>query len=201
MTAAGVTDDGATADGATADEGGATAAVLAGLLARVEALERAAAAGSGPPAVTTATAVPEERRAGGDGDELWALHALQARLPDGVGAVLLTGAVPLPGGGRALWQEAHTSEALLDAEADAVAARLSALASPVRLRLLREVLAGRSGSGELAADPQFGTSGQVQHHLRQLVAAGWLRATARGHYAVPVERVVPLLVAWAAAGR
>lgn len=37
-----------------------------------------------------------------------------------------------------------------------------------------------------------GTSGQVYHHLRQLVATGWLRA--RGaRYEVPAERVVPLL--------
>ena len=178
----------------TTGEAEQTAAVLADLRARVEALERAGA--TAPP-----TPAPPAGGDVGDGDDLWALHGLQARLPGGVGAVLLTGAVPVAGGGRALWQEAHTTGALLEAEPEAVAARLSALASPVRLRLLREVLAGRSGSGELAADPQFGTSGQVQHHLRQLVAAGWLRTTARGRYAVPVERVVPLLVAWAAAGR
>jgi len=53
----------------------------------------------------------------------------------------------------------------------------------------------------MATDPQLGTSGQVHHHVRQLVAAGWLRPTARGRYEVPVDRVVPLLVAWAAAGR
>lgn len=166
-------------------------AEVADLRARVEALEAAAAAGAGPPTTTPAPSA---------GDELWALDGLTARLPDGTGGVLLTGAVTLADGGRAVWQQGHPVEAVLDADVEVVARRLQALASEVRLRLLREVLAGRGGSGDLAADPQFGTSGQVQHHLRLLVAAGWLRSTARGRYAVPGERVVPLLVAMAAAG-
>lgn len=39
-----------------------------------------------------------------------------------------------------------------------------------------------------------GTSGQLYHHLRPLLAAGWLRQAARGRYEVPADRVVPLLV-------
>ena len=164
---------------------------LADLRRRVEALE--AAAGATPPAAAPAPPTAP-------GDELWALHGLIARLPEGTGGVLLTGAVTLADGGRAVWQQGHPVEAVLDADVEVVARRLQALASEVRLRLLREVLAGRGGSGDLAADPQFGTSGQVQHHLRLLRAAGWLRPTACGRYAVPGERVVPLLVAMAAAG-
>jgi hypothetical protein len=188
-------------EGPRADDG--VHELLAALLERVAALEqrlpeppvdRAEGRGAQPPAG------PPAGPAGPPDDPLWALHALQARLPPGAGAVLMTGVVPLADGGLALWQQGHPTDALLDTDLDAAAARLSALASPVRLRLLREVLQGRTGSGELSADPQFGTSGQVHHHLRQLVAAGWLRPTARGRYAVPAERVVPLLVAWAAAG-
>ncbi|PWJ53033.1 hypothetical protein SAMN06264364_11550 [Quadrisphaera granulorum] len=76
------------------------------------------------------------------------------------------------------------------------------LGSPVRLLLVR-VLRSATGSAtaaELADDEALGTSGQVYHHVRQLVAAGWLRTAARGRYAVPAERVVPLLVALALAG-
>ncbi len=47
----------------------------------------------------------------------------------------------------------------------------------------------------------FGTSGQLYHHLRQLVAAGWLRTAGRGRYEVPPARVVPLLVVLAACQR
>ena len=42
---------------------------------------------------------------------------------------------------------------------------------------------------------------QLHHHLRQLVAAGWLASTRRGHYEVPAARVVPLLVTVLAAHR
>jgi hypothetical protein len=46
----------------------------------------------------------------------------------------------------------------------------------------------------LAAQEELGTSGQLYHHLRQLVSAGWLRSSGRGHYSVPGDRVIPLLV-------
>jgi hypothetical protein len=45
----------------------------------------------------------------------------------------------------------------------------------------------------------LGTSGQLYHHLRQLIGAGWLVQTARGHYTVPGDRVIPLLVLLTAA--
>ncbi len=54
---------------------------------------------------------------------------------------------------------------------------------------------------ELNAHERLGTTGQPYHHLRQLVAAGWLRAGGHGRYDVPGERVVPLLVILAAARR
>jgi hypothetical protein len=69
------------------------------------------------------------------------------------------------------------------------------------LLLLRRVLGGASSVAELQAHEGLGTSGQLYHHLRQLVGAGWLRATARGHYAVPPERMVPLLAILSAAQR
>lgn len=75
-----------------------------------------------------------------------------------------------------------------------LAARLAALAHPMRLSLVQDVLTGRRTASELSADGRFGTSGQLYHHLRQLVSAGWLKSTGRGHYSVPPQRVVPLLV-------
>ena len=71
----------------------------------------------------------------------------------------------------------------------------------MRLKLLREVLAGHHGSAELSGVEGLGTSGQLYHHLRQLVSAGWLRTNRRGQYIVPAERVVPLLVTIVAATR
>jgi hypothetical protein len=70
----------------------------------------------------------------------------------------------------------------------------------VRLVLVQAVLAGRRTVAELEALESLGTTGQLYHHLRQLVAAGWLQTAGRGRYAVPGDRVVPLLVVLAAVG-
>jgi hypothetical protein len=55
------------------------------------------------------------------------------------------------------------------------------------------VLSGVATAAELVQVDGVGTSGQVYHHLRQLVAVGWLRSAGGGRYEVPVGRVVPLL--------
>jgi len=127
-------------------------------------------------------------------DALWALGALKARIDDGAGAVLFTGAVNLPTGEHYEWQSGRTVADLLVEDWSDSAGVLSALAHPVRLLLLHRVLAGVRTAAELADQEELGTSGQLYHHLRQLVSAGWLRTPARGQYAVPGDRVVPLLV-------
>lgn len=133
------------------------------------------------------------------------------------GGVLFTGAVTLPTGEQYEWQQAAVTGALLgggseggpddagvgaaegSADGRRTAESLAALGSPVRLRLLREILAGRRTAAELTALDGVGTSGQVYHHLRQLTAAGWLHPAGRGRHEVPGARVVPLLVLLSAA--
>ncbi|MCZ2838853.1 helix-turn-helix domain-containing protein [Modestobacter sp. VKM Ac-2985] len=135
-------------------------------------------------------------------ERFWLLQALAAEaaeLPGG--AVAYGGQVRLPGGEEYAWQRTHDVEELRTADPaddDVLATSLSALAHPVRLRLLREVLGGTTTTAALAALPGLGTTGQLHHHLRQLTSAGWLRTTGRGAYGVPAERVVPLLVVLAA---
>jgi len=130
-------------------------------------------------------------------DDFWALTELRRRAEDR-SAVLFTGSVTLPAGEHYEWQETVPTAPMLDADLTDVVGALSALAHPVRLQLLRGVLAGRHTVAELSEG--LGTSGQLYHHLRQLVAEGWLTASGRGLYAVPPERVVPLLALLAAAG-
>lgn len=128
-----------------------------------------------------------------DDNPLWALDGLKDRLPPGhSGAVLYTGTIDLAGE-RYDWQYGRTVDDLLDDDWTESAAPLTALAHPVRLRLLREILGGRRATAELAELDGIGTTGQLHHHLRQLTAAGWLRSAGRGQYGVPAERVVPLL--------
>ena len=139
------------------------------------------------------------------GGEFWALEGLRERLPADPttehGAVMLVGSVALPDGGGVAWQETGGSEGLLESEWGARAEVFAALGHPVRLELLRRVLAGTRTTAALAADEALGTTGQLHHHLRQLLAAGWLRQAGRGVYEVPAQRIVPLLACVLGAAR
>ncbi|MEW2355017.1 winged helix-turn-helix domain-containing protein [Spirillospora sp. NPDC029432] len=174
----------------TAEKDGTLAERLARLEERVARLEEDPAA---PAAGESAAPAP-------DGETFWALNGLKERAGD-QGAVLFTGSVTLPAGEHYEWQQGHPAADLLDDDWSLAADALSALAHPVRLLLLREILHGARTTAELAAHERLGTTGQLYHHLRQLVAAGWLRTTARGRYTVPGERVVPILTVLAAARR
>lgn len=136
--------------------------------------------------------------------DLWALTRLEEQFAElGIedGGVLFAGSVRLPAGEQYGWQMGFSTDDLLADDGSEAADRLAALGNPVRLRLLREILGGRRTATELTALEGVGTSGQIYHHLRQLVAAGWLHAAARGRYEVPAGRVVPLLVALATTRR
>jgi hypothetical protein len=158
------------------------------LRSRLEAVERRLDQVEGrPPAPAPAPDGEDERR-------FWVLEGLKARIPAGTGAVLFAGAAPLPTGQRYEWQFTQPTEDLLSRSWPDLSKTIAALAHPVRLRLLQMILTGTKSAADLQAADELGTSGQVYHHLRQLVAAGWLAQTVRGQYAVPGERVVPLLV-------
>jgi hypothetical protein len=162
------------------------------LAARVAALEETVAG-----LVARRAAAPAEPVEG----DYYALLGLRERAGE-EGGVVFAGSAPLPSGERYEWQWGRPTGYLFGDDAidwADLAPALAALAHPVRLRLLRRVLGGAHSTAELADDEALGTTGQLYHHLRQLAAAGWLRATGRGRYAVPGERVVPLLVILTAA--
>ena len=171
---------------------------LAQLRERVSALERSVSAA---PATAPAPAAPAAPAPTDTADVFWALNTLKAQVPP-PGAVLYTGSVGLPGGGVADWQYALTTDDLLarDWSRPASSSALAALGHPVRLRLLQAIATGTVAVSELAALEGVGTTGQVYHHVNQLIAAGWVQSTARGHYGIPAERIVPLLVVVLAAG-
>ncbi|GIE77104.1 transcriptional regulator [Actinoplanes philippinensis] len=155
---------------------------LAALEQRVAELERRCGSrpAGDPPARTPDTEV------------FWALEGLLARAGD-PGAVLLTGHATLPDGRQARWQEAAGVEDLLGSDWTAHVAALAALAHPARIRILQRLLHGAGTAADLVQIDGMGTSGQVYHHLRQLVAAGWLHTTGGGRHEVPAARVIPLL--------
>ncbi len=163
---------------------------------RLTALERRE---RGRSAARLDTAAPSDNSAS-SGDAFWALNELKVRA-HGASAILFSGAVALRTGEYFEWQHGTDAGALLDTDWTPLVDALSALAHPIRLVLLRAVLDGTRTANELSELEDLGTSGQVYHHLRQLVAAGWLHTGKRGHYEIPGARVVPLLVILTAAAR
>jgi DNA-binding transcriptional ArsR family regulator len=148
-----------------------------------------------------------ESGAGQRGDQTaqrWALHRLQEDFTEADepnGGVLFAGSVRLPTDEHYEWHARFTTGEIIEDDWSEAADCLAALGSPVRLRLLREVMGGRRTAAELVELEGVGTSGQVYHHLRQLAAVGWLHTAGRGRFEVPEARVVPLLVALASARR
>lgn len=133
-------------------------------------------------------------------DDPYALNGLKQELPP-PGGVVLAGSVELQPGRQIDWQYSQTTDALLAGDWTELSEPIAALGNPIRLRLLREIVAGTDSAAELSNLDDIGSTGQVYHHLRTLVSAGWLRAAARGRYEVPEDRVVPLLALLLAAQR
>lgn len=131
----------------------------------------------------------------------WALEALRALSgDDDNGAVLFAGTTTPPGmEGPIEWQWARSGDDLAASDWAVAATRLSALAHPVRIAILQAIYQGRDSAADLASGDDFGTSGQIYHHISQLTAAGWLTSSRRGHYMVPPDKVIPLLTLISAA--
>jgi hypothetical protein len=151
---------------------------------RVTALERALAG------LTRAPGENAEVESAAD-DQFWLLSELRRRNP--VDAVVFGGTATV-GGGEVAWQWGLPSDQIREQDWEPAAGVLDALSHPVRLRLVQRVLNGTATTAELGEDVALGTTGQLYHHLRALVAAGWLQSVGRGRWGVPAVRVIPLLV-------
>ena len=174
---------------------------LAGALARLDVLEQAAGAGAGAGAGVDepAGASSAPAAAGSSADVFWALDGVKQRL-DPPGGIVFAGSVAVPAG-PVDWQITLTTDGLLAADWAQAAPSLAALGNATRLGLLQAVVGGADTVAQISAEGGLGSTGQLYHHLGQLVATGWLVAAGRGRYSVPPERVVPLLVVLAAVGR
>ncbi|WP_033343827.1 helix-turn-helix domain-containing protein [Catenuloplanes japonicus] len=170
------------------------AARLALIEARLTALE-----GAEPSSADVTTGASAGVSTGTEDERFFALNGIRHTVDSGI---VYAGHVELPTGAIWDWQWGPVPTAItLEADWSASVRALSALAHPVRLRLLREVLLGTRTATELGELDGLGTTGQLYHHLKQLVTADWLRSSSRGVYDVPGERVVPLLVILTASAR
>ena len=156
---------------------------------RVEALEQALAG-------LTAAEAPSEADEPAAEQSFWLLHELRHRYP---AAAVIFGGTADTAHGPVAWQWGVPTEQVREQDWEPAAGVLDALSHPVRLRLLQRVLNGTATTAELAEDETLGTTGQLHHHLRALVAAGWLTSTGRGRWSIPAPRVIPLLVVIVAA--
>lgn len=135
---------------------------------------------------------PPVRHDPGEESVFWVLEGLRAAAEP---TLVYAGRVELPKQNPIEWQMGHRSSEVLDREWTELAPVLSALGHPVRLQILQLVARGEAATAaELAATTDLGSTGQIYHHLRQLVAAGWLQTRGKGRHVVPPERVVPLMV-------
>lgn len=166
---------------------------LRGLSERVEALET----GTHPRGQLPSAPLDEET--------FWALAGVRSRLGDHPeterGEVMLVGSLTLPTGAPVAWQQSAGTAGLIETDWSDRAATFAALGHPVRIELLRHILSGVQATADLAAIEGLGTTGQLHHHLRQLVAVGWVRQSGRGAYEIPAARIVPLLACLTGAER
>jgi DNA-binding transcriptional ArsR family regulator len=157
------------------------AAEIAELRARIEAIEETPRRPAGPrPAIT---------------DLVGALRELLATEGDpqvAAGAVLYAGLGPR-GDGEVAWQMSHSWTDVLAADRARTSRPLAALSSPARLDIISELLAGPVSRQELQQRLDRSTAGQLNHHLRELLAAGLVAQPRRGVYEVSHHRVVPIL--------
>jgi hypothetical protein len=111
----------------------------------------------------------------------------------GFGGIVFTAA-----GRHYEWQGEREVGALTAMSWETFATSLGALGHPVRLELLRAIVAGHHDVGQMSRIPGMGSTGQLYHHLRQLQSGGWVRQTQRNHYVPVPDRLVALLAILAA---
>jgi DNA-binding transcriptional ArsR family regulator len=160
-------------------------AVVADLVERVKKLETGAGAPARPP-VVDATLVQSliDRLSPGDSGER----------NDRQGTVVYAGAGPSDDGMIA-WQMSRSWSELIVVDPTTVAACFAALASSVRIQIICELASGSVTTGELTQRLDQPSSGQLFHHLKELLAVGLIYQPVRGTYAILHQHLVPILTA------
>jgi DNA-binding HxlR family transcriptional regulator len=163
------------------------AAELDELRRRIEALEGAPRAGIGT-TVSVAGLVPALRDlAVSDGDSR------------GLGAAIVYAGAGGRGDGEIESQATRSVGEVLAADPVRSVRPLAALANAGRLAIVGELLAGPVSRRTLQARLGRATAGQLNHHLRELLAAGLVEQPSRGVYQVPRPHVVPVVTLLACA--
>jgi DNA-binding transcriptional ArsR family regulator len=97
-----------------------------------------------------------------------------------------------------VWQMERAWDDIVDHQPESIARTFAALSNPVRVRIIGALVDGPAPTAALAERIDAGTSGQLFHHLRDLLAAGLVHQPQRGIYALRAQHVLPLLAAMSA---
>jgi DNA-binding HxlR family transcriptional regulator len=116
-----------------------------------------------------------------------------------LGAVIVYAGAGGRGDGAIESQASKSVGEVLAADPARSARPLAALASPGRLAIVGELLSGPVSRRALQGRLGRATAGQLNHHLRELLAAGLVEQPSRGVYQVPRPHVVPVLTLLACA--
>lgn len=109
------------------------------------------------------------------------------------GSVAFGGTVSSPGAPEVGWQLERPVPWLLERDWADAAPMIAALGHPVRLAIVRALLLGAATLHDLQELPGIGTTGQLQHHLKELRSSGVVNQPGRSRYAVAADRVIPVL--------
>jgi DNA-binding transcriptional ArsR family regulator len=100
---------------------------------------------------------------------------------------------------RVMIRKRATLSEVLATEPEAITPVFAALASPVRILLLRALIGGPRTSQQLREVLAGPSVGQLYHHLRELLVAGLVVQPSRSLYEIPPGKVVAVCVAVSAA--
>ncbi|MEV8440425.1 helix-turn-helix domain-containing protein [Actinosynnema sp. NPDC051121] len=137
----------------------------------------------------------EQRVAALEGDERATLP-----LPEDDGGAVGYGGQVAVGDGRVSWRIDVTPERALSLPDRPRIEVLAALAHPVRVEIVRTLLArGGQPATALQEAARLGSTGQLYHHLKALTASGVVEQDKRGSYRLRPAATVPVLVLLTAA--
>jgi DNA-binding transcriptional ArsR family regulator len=96
------------------------------------------------------------------------------------------------------WQREHDWGDVRAQADDATARVLGALGNPVRLRIVAVLLVRPATTAELTEQLDQPSTGQLFHHLKELLTAGLIHQPVRGTYSIRRQDVIPVLAPLAA---
>jgi DNA-binding transcriptional ArsR family regulator len=95
--------------------------------------------------------------------------------------------------GVVAWHQDRTWAEVTRVDSEVPANVFAALSSPARVDIVVALLGGELSTADVGSRVDSPSTGQLHHHLRDLLAAGLIHQPRRGTYAIRHQHVVPIL--------